>query len=139
MSKKNRITIIVPAHNEEDNLPTFLEETKKVINGLEDYIWKFIFIDDGSEDSTWAVISEMSIVHKNIRGLRLSRNFGKELALTAGILESTEGLDAVILMDADLQHPPSAIIQMIKQWKQGFQVVTAQRKSIKYSILRKIG
>jgi dolichol-phosphate mannosyltransferase len=139
MSKKNRITIIVPAYNEEDNLPTFLDETKKVTNNLEGYIWEFIFIDDGSNDSTWAVIAEMSIVHKNIRGLRLSRNFGKELALTAGILESTEELDAVILMDADLQHPPSAITQLIQQWEQGFQVVTAQRKSIKYSMWRKIG
>jgi polyisoprenyl-phosphate glycosyltransferase len=139
MSKKNRITIIVPAHNEEDNLLTFLEETKKVINSLEDYIWEFIFIDDGSEDSTWAVILEMSVVHKNIRGLRLSRNFGKELALTAGILESTEELEAVILMDADLQHPPSAITQLVQQWEEGFQVVTAQRKSIKYSMWRKIG
>ena len=139
MSKKNRITIIVPAYNEEDNLPTFLDETKKVTNNLEGYIWEFIFIDDGSNDSTWAVIAEMSIVHKNIRGLRLSRNFGKELALTAGILESTEELDAAILMDADLQHPPSAITQLIQQWEQGFQVVTAQRKSIKYSMWRKIG
>ena len=139
MSKKNRITIIVPAYNEEDNLPTFLDETKKVTNNLEGYIWEFIFVDDGSNDSTWAVIAEMSIVHKNIRGLRLSRNFGKELALTAGILESTEELDAVILMDADLQHPPSAITQLIQQWEQGFQVVTAQRKSIKYSMWRKIG
>ena len=139
MSKKNRITIIVPAYNEEDNLPTFLDETKKVTNNLEGYVWEFIFIDDGSNDSTWAVIAEMSIVHKNIRGLRLSRNFGKELALTAGILESTEELDAAILMDADLQHPPSAITQLIQQWEQGFQVVTAQRKSIKYSMWRKIG
>ena len=139
MSKKNRITIIVPAYNEEDNLPNFLDETKKVTNNLEGYIWEFIFIDDGSNDSTWAVIAEMSIVHKNIRGLRLSRNFGKELALTAGILESTEEIDAVILMDADLQHPPSAITQLIQQWEQGFQVVTAQRKSIKYSMWRKIG
>jgi polyisoprenyl-phosphate glycosyltransferase len=139
MSKKNRITIIVPAYNEEDNLPSFLEETKKVINNLGDYVWEFIIIDDGSEDSTWTVISEMSIIHKNIRGLRLSRNFGKELALTAGILESTEELDAAILMDADLQHPPSAITQLVQQWNQGFQVVTAQRKSIKYSLWRKIG
>jgi glucosyltransferase len=57
MSKKNRITIIVPAYNEEDNLPTFLDETKKVTNNLEGYILEFIFIDDESEDFTWAVNS----------------------------------------------------------------------------------
>jgi polyisoprenyl-phosphate glycosyltransferase len=139
MKKKKQIAIIVPAHNEEDNITSFLEETVRVIESLEDYIWQFIFIDDGSDDLTWAIITEISNTNNSVRGVRLSRNFGKELALTAGILESKEELDAVILMDADLQHPPSVIPQLIEKWKLGNQVVTAQRKTIKYSILRKIG
>ena len=103
MKKKNKIAIIVPAYNEEDNLRIFFKETNEIIQNLEDYTWEFIFIDDGSDDSTWRIIDEMSNFHKSVRGVRLSRNFGKELALTAGVLESTEELDAIILMDADLQ------------------------------------
>ena len=139
MKKKNKIAIIVPAYNEEDNLHIFFKETNKIIQNLEDHTWEFIFIDDGSDDSTWRIIDEMSNSHKNVRGVRLSRNFGKELALTAGVLESTEELDAVILMDADLQHPPSAIPQLVQQWKSGYQIVTTQRKSIRYSMWREIG
>lgn len=139
MKKKDKIAIIVPAYNEEDNLHIFFKETNEIIQNLEDYTWEFIFIDDGSDDSTWRIIDEMSNFHKSVRGVRLSRNFGKELALTAGVLESTEELDAVILMDADLQHPPSVIPQMAQQWESGHQIVTAQRKSIRYSMWRKIG
>ena len=139
MKKKNKIAIIVPTYNEEDNLRIFFKETNKIIQNLEDYTWEFIFIDDGSDDSTWRIIDEMSNFHKSVRGVRLSRNFGKELALTAGVLESTEELDAVILMDADLQHPPSAIPQLVQQWESGHQIVTTQRKSIRYSMWRKIG
>ena len=139
MKKKNKIAIIVPAYNEEDNLRIFFKETNEIIQNLEDYTWEFIFIDDGSDDSTWRIIDEMSNFHKSVRGVRLSRNFGKELALTAGVLESTEELDAVILMDADLQHPPSAIPQLVQQWESGHQIVTMQRKSIRYSMWRKIG
>ena len=139
MKKKNKIAIIVPAYNEEDNLRIFFKETNEIIQNLEDYTWEFIFIDDGSDDSTWKIIDEMSNFHKSVRGVRLSRNFGKELALTAGVLESTEELDAVILMDADLQHPPSAIPQLVQQWESGHQIVTMQRKSIRYSMWRKIG
>jgi dolichol-phosphate mannosyltransferase len=139
MKKKDKIAIIVPAYNEEDNLHIFFKETNEIIQNLEDYTWEFIFIDDGSDDSTWRIIDEMSNFHKSVRGVRLSRNFGKELALTAGVLESTEELDAVILMDADLQHPPSAIPQLVQQWESGHQIVTMQRKSIRYSMWRKIG
>ena len=141
MKYKKNVLIIVPAYNEEDNLRVFFEETNKIIQNLEDYIWEFLFIDDGSDDSTWKIIDEISNFHKSvsIKGVRLSRNFGKELALTAGILESTEELDAVILMDADLQHPPSAIPQLVQQWESGHQIVTTQRKSIRYSMWREIG
>ena len=139
MKKKNKIAIIVPAYNEEDNLRIFFKETNEIIQNLEDYTWEFIFIDDGSDDSTWRIIDEMSNFHKSVRGVRLSRNFGKELALTAGVLESTEELDAVILMDADLQHPPSTIPHLVQQWESGHQIVTTQRKSIRYSMWREIG
>ena len=137
--KKQRITFVVPARNEERNIRCFYEETNKIVLGLDNYIWEFIFIDDGSNDSTWQTIKEISNLDPTVKGVRLSRNFGKEMALTAGILEQTKFPDAVIFMDADLQHPPAAIPKLIQQWELGFQIVTAQRKSIRYSLWREMG
>ena len=137
--KKHQITLIIPAHNEEDNLRPFYVETHKIIQDLNNYTWEFIFIDDGSNDSTWRVINDIASLNAKVKGIRLSRNFGKEMALTAGILESAKDATAVIFMDADLQHPPSAIPKLIQQWELGFQIVTAQRKSIRYSIWREMG
>ena len=137
--KKHRITFIVPAYNEENNIRRFHEETNKTLRGLNNYTCEFVFIDDGSNDSTWQVIKEISNLDSAVKGLRLSRNFGKEMALTAGIIEWTKFSDAVIFMDADLQHPPSVIPKLIQQWELGFQIVTAQRKSIRYSIWREMG
>ena len=137
--KKYLITLVIPAHNEEDNIRSLWEETDKIVQGLESYSWEFVFIDDGSNDSTWQVINEISNLDFKVKGLRLSRNFGKEIALTAGVLERAKSSNAAIFMDADLQHPPSAIPKLIQQWELGFKVVTAQRKSIRYSIWREMG
>ena len=137
--KKRSITFVVPAYNEENNIRRFHEETNKVTLGLNNYTFEFVFIDDGSNDSTWRVIKELSDLDSTVKGLRLSRNFGKEMALTAGIIEWTKSSDAVIFMDADLQHPPSIIPKLIQQWELGFQIVTTQRKSIRYSIWREMG
>ena len=137
--KKHQITFIIPAYNEENNIRRFYEETNKATLGLNNYTCEFVFIDDGSNDSTWQVISEISNLNSAVKGLRLSRNFGKEMALTAGIIEWTKFSDAVIFMDADLQHPPSVIPKLIQQWELGFQIVTAQRKSIRYSMWREMG
>jgi dolichol-phosphate mannosyltransferase len=137
--KKQRITFVVPARNEEHNIRCFYEETNKIVLGLDNYVWEFIFIDDGSNDSTWQTIKEISDLDQTVKGVRLSRNFGKEMALTAGVLERAKFSDAVIFMDADLQHPPAAIPKLIQQWELGFQIVTAQRKSIRYSLWREMG
>jgi polyisoprenyl-phosphate glycosyltransferase len=137
--KKRLITFVVPAYNEENNIRRFYEETNKATLSLNNYTCEFVFIDDGSNDSTWRVIKEISDLDLTVKGLRLSRNFGKEMALTAGIIEWTKLSDAVIFMDADLQHPPSIIPKLIQQWELGFHIVTAQRKSIRYSIWREIG
>ena len=137
--KKYRITLVVPAHNEENNIRRFYEEANKTVRSLSNYTWGFVFIDDGSNDSTWQVIKEISDLDSEVKGLRLSRNFGKEMALTAGVLEREKRSDAVIFMDADLQHPPSVIPKLIQQWELGFQIVTAQRNYIRYSMWREMG
>ena len=138
-NKKPQITLIIPACNEAKNLLPFYEETHKVLQSLDAWIWDFIFIDDGSTDATWQVINGISSGDPRVKGVQLSRNFGKEMALTAGVLECAKLSDAVIFMDADLQHPPSVIPKLIQQWELGFQIVTAQRKSIRYSMWREIG
>ena len=138
-NKKPQITLIIPACNEAKNLLPFYEETHKVLQSLDAWIWDFIFIDDGSTDATWQVINSISSADPRVKGVQLSRNFGKEMALTAGVLECAKLSDAAIFMDADLQHPPMLIPELVKQWELGFQIVATQRKSIRYSIWREIG
>ena len=138
IKNKQKITIIVPAYNEEMNILLFYEENRKIIRDLDVYNWEFVFVDDGSSDGTWNIIEKISNKDSHVKGVRLSRHFGKEVALTAGV-ESAVNPDAVILMDADLQHPPAVVPELIKQWELGFQIVNTQRKSIKYSFLRETG
>jgi polyisoprenyl-phosphate glycosyltransferase len=137
-NRQSKISIVIPAHNETSGLRIFLRTVDKVIQNLNDHIWEFVFVDDGSTDSTWEVINDLSRTDRRVKGVRLSRNFGKEVALTAGA-ESVDNADAVIFIDADLQHPPSIIPELVKQWEEGFQIVSAQRKTIQYSMVREFG
>lgn len=89
--------------------------------------YKFLFIDDGSTDGTWDYLKEQSKIDKRINAVRLSRNFGKEAALTAGLENANS--DAIIILDADLQHPPEIIPEMIKLWQQGYDVVEGIKES----------
>ena len=132
------ITIVVPTFNEATNVEFFFDEVCRVIRDLNDYTWELIFIDDGSVDETWKIIKNISSQDQRVKGISLSRNFGKEIALTAGV-ESVSDVDAVIFMDADLQHPPELIPELIRQWKLGFQVVVTRRTAIQYSWVRGMG
>lgn len=114
------ISVVIPSYNEEENINDCAREIAAVLEN-EDY--ELIFVDDGSHDRTWSRICEAS--SDRIRGLRFSRNFGKEAAIRAG-LDASRG-DAVIVIDCDLQHPPSAIPEMIKKWKDGAQVVEGKK------------
>ncbi|HEC14828.1 MAG TPA: glycosyltransferase [Rhodospirillales bacterium] len=136
--KKKRIGVVVPAYNEALNIEKFVEETGKVLDSLDGLDWHIRFVDDGSADSTWKIINELTLKNPKITGVRLSRNFGKEVALTAGA-ESLSNVDAVIFMDADLQHPPEIIPELVAKWKEGFQVVSTKRESIDYGLARTIG
>ncbi len=120
-----KISIIVPIYNETENLDEFYSRIKKIINEVgSDF--EIIFINDGSCDNT---LEHAKNLHSNdplIKIINLSRNFGKEIALTAGLDYSTG--DAVIVIDADLQEPPELIPEMIKKWQEGYDVVYAIRK-----------
>ncbi len=109
-----KLSIIVPVYNEEDNLSYFSQALIKILSSIH-YDWEIIFIDDGSKDNSWSIIHKMAEDNYRIKGLSLSRNFGKEAALCAG-LESINS-DLVVTMDADMQHPPELVKQLIERYE----------------------
>lgn len=122
----NFISIVIPCYNEARVLPTLTDRIRIVLRPLGiDY--EILFIDDGSKDDTASVIGDLRGSDRRIGVLRLARNFGHQAALNAG-LERARG-DAVIVMDADLQHPPELLPEMVRQWWSGFEVVQAVRRN----------
>jgi len=123
MTKK--ISIVVPACNEEGNIPVLVDALEKVLGSL-NYEYQLIFVDDGSSDGTLALLKAMSLNKAHIRYIGLSRNFGHQNALKAGL--DLAGGDAVIMMDGDMQHPPELIPVMLQQWEAGNDIVYTIRK-----------
>jgi len=133
------IVVIVPVFNEAENLPVLFGRLKKAFKNLRDVCWKCLFVDDGSRDTSWEVIESMAAEDSRVHGITLSRNFGKEIALTAGVENAAEA-DAVICIDADLQHPPELIPDFIREWKKGYEVVVGVRSDVAdYTLVKKIG
>ena len=122
-----KISIIVPAYNEEESLPFLYERLLKTIDSIKGYKFEILFINDGSKDKTLELIKKLREEDKRICYVNLSRNFGKEIAMMAGI-DYAKG-DAVIFIDADLQDPPELIPELIKYWEEGYDDVYAKRKS----------
>ena len=121
------ITILVPCYNEENNIDLLYNRLKNLIKSLPCYDFQILLINDGSKDKTIDRMQELHESDKRVSYLSLSRNFGKENAMLAG-LDYASG-DAVILMDADLQDPPELIPQMIAEWEKGYDDVYARRRS----------
>jgi dolichol-phosphate mannosyltransferase len=121
------ISILIPVFNEEGNIPAITEAIQLVFRELDNYEYEIIFVNDGSSDNSIRVIKEMAASFKNIFYISFSRNFGKDNALLAG-LKSVKG-NAVITIDADLQHPPEMIPEMIRLWEQGNEVVYTYREN----------
>ncbi len=124
-----KVDIIVPCYNEEDMIDMFYRETVKIVNTIENYSFRFIFADDGSRDRTYQKLIQLAKEHKEVKFLSFSRNFGKEAAMYAGLSYSTG--DYVIIMDADLQHPPALIPDMIKGIEEGYDCCAARRSTRK--------
>ncbi|MBW6442118.1 glycosyltransferase family 2 protein [Patescibacteria group bacterium] len=125
-NNKKLISIVSPAYNEEKNVPLMVEEVKKVMGDLQkDYDFEYILVNDGSMDNTWEAIVNESKKDERIKGLCFSRNFGHQMALTAG-LDHAKG-DAVIYCDSDLQQPPEIFPKLIKEWEEGSDVVHTKR------------
>ena len=123
MSKK--ISVVIPVYNEEKNVPLITEEIAGVFAALP-YEYEIIFVNDGSRDNSLLAILRLAEQRPNIKGIDFSRNFGKEPALSAGC-HAASG-DAVITMDADLQHPAALIPELISHWEKGAEVVYTVRK-----------
>jgi glycosyltransferase involved in cell wall biosynthesis len=121
-----RISLLIPAHNEEEALPLLYQEICAVADRLPQYAWEFLFVDDGSTDGTLALLRTWHQQDGRVQYLSLSRNFGKEAAMLAGFSEATG--DAVIQLDADLQDPPSLLPEMLKWWEEGYDDVYARRR-----------
>lgn len=130
------ISILVPCYNEAKSLALLFDELNRVISQMDMYNWEVLFVNDGSRDNTMEVIRDLRRKDSRVSYVDLSRNFGKENAMLAGF-DYAKG-DAVIIMDADLQHPPAVIPDMIQKWEEGYDDVYAQRKARgKESWLRK--
>lgn len=119
-----RLTVVVPAYNEAAVLETFHGRLSRVLDELP-LNCDVLYVDDGSSDGTWALIEALAVRDARTGALKLSRNFGKEAALTAG-LDHVDA-DAAVVIDADLQDPPELIPSLVEQWRAGFDVVYATR------------
>lgn len=127
MTQRKTISILIPAYNEEEVLRHLYERLGKLAESTPHYDFEFLFVNDGSRDKTLEIIESYAEKDKRIAYINLSRNFGKEIAMIAG-LDYVTG-DATVIIDADLQDPPELIPKMIKYWEDGYDDVYARRNS----------
>lgn len=132
-----KISIVVPCYNEEEVLGMFYHDIMKVVEKLKNrYTYELIFVDDGSKDKTLWNLKELHQKNEKVKIISFSRNFGKEAGIYAGLVNATGEL--VVIMDADLQHPPEIILEMVKGIEEGYDTVTTRRKNRKgESIIKK--
>jgi dolichol-phosphate mannosyltransferase len=126
------ISVVIPAFNEEESIPHLVKRVEEIFNTIK-YEYELIIVDDGSSDRTFEVIGEYSKSRPYLKGVRLSRNMGHQAALDCGLNHATG--DAVISMDADLQHPPEIALEMIQKWEEGYDIVTTLKETYKKSSL----
>lgn len=124
------IAIVIPSYNEATNIDVLVNALNETVSKLS-YDFKFVFVDDGSSDDTIAILREKSKLQDNIFYVELSRNFGHQNALKAGIDLVKNDADAIISMDGDMQHPPKIIPELIQKWEEGYEVVYTIREEDK--------
>lgn len=121
------VTILIPSYNEEEVLGSLFDRLDGLATSIKNYKFEFLFVNDGSRDNTLEIIKSQSKKDSRVSYINLSRNFGKEIAMIAGI-DHVRG-DAMVIIDADLQDPPELIPEMIKHWEEGYDDVYARRSS----------
>lgn len=122
---KKKVTILVPCHNEEASLPLLYDELRRLMDSQTGYAWQVLMIDDGSSDGTLRLMRSLRQTDDRVCYVSLSRNFGKESAMLAGF--DNAGGDCLVIIDADLQHPPLLIPDMLRLWEEGYEDVYARR------------
>lgn len=122
----SRLSVVLPAYNEEQMLSKTCRTLKKILD-LAEINYELVIVDDGSTDQTWKIIEETAEKDRNVTGVHFSRNFGKEAAIVAGLAQASG--NAVAVMDCDLQHPPEVLVKMYRLWEQGYEVVEGIKKS----------
>lgn len=131
-----KVTLLVPAYNEEEALPLFHAEVCKVMDSLSDrYDFELLFINDGSKDRTLEVLEQLRAKDSRVNYIDMSRNYGKEIGMLAGFDHATG--DCVITLDADLQEPPEVIPDMLAKWEEGYDDVYGNRRERRQSVLKK--
>jgi len=135
---EQHLVLVIPVYNEQENLPELFRRVTAACNAVTGITWSAILVDDGSKDDSAQRILEQRQVDPRFKLLRLSRNFGHQPTITAG-LEHVGQADAVVILDADLQDPPELIGELVEAWRQGADVVLAQRTSRKETGLRGLG
>jgi hypothetical protein len=130
-----RVSLIFPVYNEEEVLPFLFDRVRQMINGMPEFIFEVIMVNDGSQDRSLELIKQFQGQVSRFKAVDFSRNFGHQIAITAGIDFAVGG--AVILMDADLQDPPELLPKFLNKWKEGYQVVYAVRKTRKGHVFKR--
>lgn len=121
-----KISVVIPIYNEEEVLNTSYSRIKKVLEGLNQYDYEIIAIDDGSQDKSLEMLQQITNENQKVKVLSFARNFGHQAAVTAGLKYITG--DAIVIIDADLQDPPELLPEMITLWEQGNEVIYGKRK-----------
>ena len=122
-----KVSILIPFYNEQEVLPSLFERLQSLIDSNDNYQWEVMLINDGSTDNSLCLVKQMRPRDKRFRYIDLSRNFGKETAMLAGF-DNVTG-DCMVIMDADLQHPPEVIPQMLKLWEEGYDDIYGKRNN----------
>lgn len=122
-----KVSILIPFYNEQEVLPSLFERLQSLIDSNDNYQWEVMLINDGSIDNSLCLVKQMRLRDKRFRYIDLSRNFGKETAMLAGF-DNVTG-DCMVIMDADLQHPPEVIPQMLKLWEEGYDDIYGKRNN----------
>lgn len=122
-----KVSILIPFYNEQEVLPSLFERLQSLIDSNDNYQWEVMLINDGSTDNSLCLVKQMRLRDKRFRYIDLSRNFGKETAMLAGF-DNVTG-DCMVIMDADLQHPPEVIPQILKLWEEGYDDIYGKRNN----------
>lgn len=120
------LSVVSPVFNEEQGIEAFYSELRSALVGIADMEYEIIFVDDGSQDDSYGILKELGANDPGVRVLRLSRNFGHQVAITCGV-DHAKG-DAVVIIDSDLQDPPEVIPEMVRAWRDGADVAYGQRR-----------